>query len=434
MSQGQNKIKVLVVTYFPWDDNLSTGNTLSNIFSGMNDNIEFANIFFKDGVPNNKLALKYFYVSEKKMIKSIWTRQQVGEDITGSLETMSRKNYTSSTYNKARKLRWEIFLIAQDSIGLLGNWKSKQLDKFVLDFSPDIIFGPLGRVPVSNNMMTYLKCKFNIPLILYPWDDHYSLRKCSISPFFWIKTYVERKSIRNCAKNSEFLYTITSKMQNEYSHYFNKKCKLLNKAYVFTEEPPMNKYVQEPIKIIYMGNIGAGRWKIISRVVKALDSINKEGKLADIYIYSSTPISEKVKSKLNIPGTSQLKNSVPNTEVLNIMKSADILLHVIPMNLKDRLQERLSFSTKIVDYFYCARCVLVVGGKTATTEYLRDNDAAIFVNKNIKITLQNVLSDKNLILEYGEKAWRCGVNKHQRIKSQDMIYSDFQQVLNENNK
>ena len=72
-------------------------------------------------------------------------------------------------------MRWELFLLLQDLIGILGNWKSSQLDSFVENFAPDIVFGPLGRMPVSNNLMTYISKKFNVPLITYPWDDHYSL-------------------------------------------------------------------------------------------------------------------------------------------------------------------------------------------------------------------------------------------------------------------
>lgn len=40
------QIKVLVVTYLPWSNDISVGNTLSNIFKGMEDRIEFANIYF----------------------------------------------------------------------------------------------------------------------------------------------------------------------------------------------------------------------------------------------------------------------------------------------------------------------------------------------------------------------------------------------------
>ena len=37
-------MKILVVSYLPWNDDISVGNTLSNIFRGMDNQIEFANI------------------------------------------------------------------------------------------------------------------------------------------------------------------------------------------------------------------------------------------------------------------------------------------------------------------------------------------------------------------------------------------------------
>ena len=37
---SEEKIRVLVVSYLPWRNDVSVGNTLSNIFDGMQDKIE----------------------------------------------------------------------------------------------------------------------------------------------------------------------------------------------------------------------------------------------------------------------------------------------------------------------------------------------------------------------------------------------------------
>ena len=260
------KLKILVVTYLPWSNDLSVGNTLSNIFRGMEDKLEFANIYFREDVPNNDIVSRFFNISEKQLAKNIIKRKSTGKEI---FPKITEKKEFSSRYNKARSMRWDSMLLAQDLIGILGNWKSKALDEFVDSFQPDLIFGPLGRVPASNNLMIYISKKFDIPLVTYPWDDHYSLKKVAFSPFFWIKTFVERHAIKKCAKQSKYLYGITQTMCEEYAEYFHKDFKVLYKGYVFDKMPEI-KQSTIPLKLIYMGNLGSGRWQVLGMMAEAV--------------------------------------------------------------------------------------------------------------------------------------------------------------------
>lgn len=427
-------MKVLVITYLPWRDDISVGNTLTNIFSGLETKIEFANIYFRDGMPNNNIAEKYFHISEKELAKSILTKKVVGQEVK-NYKPNNNKEHFSKSYNNARRLRWDIFLLLQDCIGLFGKWKSKELDKFVSEFDPDIIFGPLGRMPASNNLMVHLNKEYNIPIIPYAWDDHYSLKKISFSPFFWIKTFIERKSVKKCAVQSKFLYTITEKMKDEYSSHFKKECKLLFKGYDFIKKPRLGSR-SKPVKIIYMGNIGSGRWKVLAKVASSLKKLNKITKEAELFIYTLSPLSSKMKSQLAIEETSYLMEPVVSEEVLATMQSADILIHVEPTKLKDRLFFRLSFSTKLVDYFYNAKCILALGGSTESMNYLQKNDAAIVELKtdNIENKLKGIINNTGLIDQYSNKSWECGVKNHQIKNIQERILNDFKEIIYNHSK
>ena len=430
-----SKINVLVVSYLPWRNDVSVGNTLSNIFDGMQDKIEFSNIYFKGGKPQNNVAQKYFYIPEKELAKSILTRKSVGKRV--SLDKASDNNVMkkNGAYNKARQLRWESLLLAQDMIGILGKWHSKELDSFIEEIKPQLIFGPLGRVPVSNILMSYLHDKYSIPVIAYAWDDHYSLHKQAVSPFFWGKTFLERRYIRKCAQRSEFLYTITEEMREEYSQYFNKKCKTLYKVYDFSGEPEIKSNVEYPISIIYMGNIGAGRWKELGKVAQAVKSIKKNEKKCFLKIHTMSPRTDEMEKALNIENASALLEPVPTADVLKTMHSADILIHVEPTGKKECNFFRLSFSTKIVDYLYNARCIVAVGGHTAAMSYLERNDAAVVIEDETKIQkeLEKLIDDPKKIEEYAHKSWECGRRNHQKKTTQDMIYSDFMQTVNKEN-
>jgi len=422
-------IKILVVTYLPWRDDISVGNTLSNIFNGMENQIEFANIYFRDDFPNNKLVNRIFHISEKKLLKSILSRKPVGNEVSLKKEIELKEDFSNS-YNKARRLRWDSLLLIQDLIGILGVWKSQNLDNFIRGFDPDIIFGPLGRVPVSNNLMTYISQKFNIPLICYPWDDHYSLNKKSYSPFFWIKIFIERNAIRKCAKQSRFLYTITTLMQSEYSEYFQKRCKVLYKGYHF-DRKPLLRSVGTPVILTYMGNIGSGRWKVLARLANIINAINSDSKKFELNIYTLSPISKGMENSLNI-GSSHLMKPVKEKDKMETLNKADILIHAEPISKKESQFFRLSFSTKLVDYFYNAKCILAIGGETASTKYLKETDSAIVENNLdiIKDKLLSILDDPSIIENYAEKAWICGMRNHNILKIQTDLYNDFMLELN----
>ena len=424
----KRKLKVLIITSMPWREDNNIGNSYSNIFKGMEDKIEFAHIYCRKGEPQNKICHKYFQITEEDMVKSIFNKKyNVGRkfNTNGSYETKQEVN--SAVYNRLRILRWEIFFIVRNIIWDLGKWKTKKLDEFVEEFEPDIIFGTLTYMPNINKMMVYLKKKYNIPLVTYAWDDVYSLKQFSLSPFFWIRRFIQRKHIRRCVAESEYLYTITDLMQKEYRKYFNKECKILYKGYEFSKYFTPKKVVGKPIKIIFMGNIGAGRWKTLEKVVDALEKINKDECKAKLYIYTLSPKSEEMIKKLNREGVSQLMDVVDNKDVLKVQQSADILLHVEPTKNKERLFYRLSFSTKIVDYFYASRCIIGLGGTTASLDYLKNHDAGLVIEgmSNLEEELKRIIEDKDLILDYGYKAWKCGFENHQISKIQDTIFEDL---------
>ena len=430
---SEKKIRVLVISYLPWRNDVSVGNTLSNIFDGMQNRIEFSNIYFKGVRPQNTIAKKYFYIPEKELAKSILTRKSVGKEISQvNVSDDGSADNKKGAYNRARQLRWESLLFVQDLIGIWGNWHSKELDSFIKEIKPQLIFGPLGRVPVANILMSYLHDQYLIPIIAYAWDDHYSLHKQAISPFFWGKTFLERKYIRKCAQRSEFLYTITEEMREEYSQYFNKKCKVLYKAYDFSGKPEMKSKVEYPISIIYMGNIGAGRWKELAKVARTVKAINRDKKKCFLKIYTMSPHTEKMEKALNIDNVSALLEPVPTEEVLSVMRSADILLHVESTGKKERNFFRLSFSTKIVDYLYSARCIVAIGGYTAAMAYLKENAAAVVIEDEGKLQneLEKLIDDPKKIEEYAYKSWNCGKRNHQRKVIQDMLYFDFMQATN----
>lgn len=430
----KRKIKVLVITHSSWRNDTSVGNSYSNIFVGMDDRIEFAQIYIRDGIPENNLVHKYFKISEKKLLKSVFTRKPVGKKYI--LDNPMNTHFVnfSKKYNIMRSLRWNIFLLGRDIASSLGKWKTKELDLFLEEFKPDIIFGTLTFIPVINQLMIYSKKKTGAKLVTYPWDDWYHINSNSWSLFYYIRIYLERYYIRKCVKSCKFLYTITEQMKNEYTRIFNKKCKILRKGYDFKNKHIIKKLNLDEISLVYVGNIGDKRWEVLAYIAKVIKefNVNNEIKFCQ-YIYTLSPVNNKVKTSLNIPGASKMMGSIPSNKVSGVMDKADILIHVEPVD-KIRLETcRLSFSTKLVDYFFNGKCILAVGGQNASMNYLKANDAALIVDdlEMLYEVIKNIATNPTIIYDYGNKAWECGKKNHDINVIQKMIYQDFLNLIND---
>lgn len=428
----KRKLRILFITYSSWREDNNNGNSYSNIFHDMDDKIEFANIYFKDDMPQNKLVHKYFHISERGLMKSAFNRKPVGNSFYLEDAYHTPATQYSVAYNKARALRWESILLLRDYWTASGKWKTEKLDNFVKDFNPDIIFGNLHFIPVYNRIMRYLSKRFDIPLVLYPWDDFYSTKRISYSPVYWFRFWIERFDIKRCAKQAAYMYCITKQMQEEYSNYFGKECRLLYKGRNFDGEPLLKQCLKAPVRLLYMGNIGNGRWIELGKIAAQLKSINmlEPGK-ARLDVYTLSPHTDDICAALNIDGTSALHDPVSIEEVEHIRNEADILVHVEPTIKRERLNLRLSFSTKLVDYFYNARAVLAIGGETSAMEYLRENDAAIVETdpKQFEGLIKKLVYSKDMIKEYSLKAWECGKRNHRIQDIQNRLYCDFCKLI-----
>lgn len=409
------------------------GNTYSNLFDNM-QNVEFFSVYGKSGRPNQKFVSRCFHITEKELIKNLLNKNySVGQEI--EIEDENDKIFKNGKLlNTAKKLRFEIFFFIRDFIWKIGRWKSKELKTFIEDVNPDLIFAPLDNSIPLNNLVQYVQKHLNCKLALYAWDDMYTLNCFSLSPFFWLKRFHSRKIMRKTVKQCNKLYVISEKQKQVYEKSFNCICEVLYKGFEFNEKPK-NSMKKSPLKLLFTGNLAYGRYIPLAMIARALQNINKDGVKAQLYVYSQTPLKKSVIAKLNVDNSSFFMGAISHKETMRMQNEADILLHVESFEKSTKSSVWLSFSTKLVDYFYQSKCVFAVGpSDVASIDYLIKNDAAIVVtNKNeIEDKLRLIVENPDIVSEYGVKAWECGKGNHQIKEIQNRLYRDFEDILNEN--
>lgn len=424
-----NKMKILVVTDVLWRTDNGVGNSYSNIFSNL-QNVEIRNICCQEGPSDNTISSGCFQIGEARLIKNLINKNYPAgaeeKEKTDTVEVDEQKDSKNSFLSFLVRSRLQILLWIREAIWKIGRWKSPELREFVDNFQPDIIFAQLQDKMYMNNLIIYLQEYLKKPLVVYSWDDVYSLRQFSLSPLFWIDRLFQRTSIRSLMKRTSLLYTISEEQKEEYHKSLGIDTDLLYKGMILNELPQINSELSsaKSIQMLYTGNLYSGRYQTILSICKIINKINSRGVRIQLHIFSGTNLSEKQKRRLCIGNSSFFEGSISEKEVVEKQKEADVLLHIEPKSLKGRLLCRLSFSTKLVDYFSRAKCIFAVGDPICSSiAYLQRNDAAIVVNtvEQAEEALNEMISKPELIPQYAKKAFDCGKRNHDLSKIQERL-------------
>lgn len=426
-------MRILVITDAIWRNDNGVGNSYSNIFRGMKD-VEIANICCQAGVSQNDVSSCCFQISEGSLAANLRNRSVPSGGVEVKTEASNiAVPADAGAFRIIKRSRLQLFFWIRDMIWSLGRWKSPELNEFIDEFKPDLIFAQMQDKMYLNKLVRYVQRYAGKPLVLYVWDDVYSMRQFSLSPLYWIDRLMQRHSIRKTVRQCSILYAISKEQVEEYGRAFKKRTALLYKGGDFGE-PPERGELNRPLKLIYTGNLYSGRYRTLARLCKDLQEINKDGSKAVVDIYSGTPLSDKEINSLNISGTSAFCGKISEAEVQQLQSEADILLHIEPFTLKGSLLCRLSFSTKLVDYFHKRKCIFAVGsGLCSSMKYLKRYDAAVTAESydDMRDKLKSLINNPETVREYTDKAWDCGAQNHRIEDIRNRLLKDFGEVINE---
>lgn len=426
-------VRILIISRNAWNN--SSGDTLTNFFQDSNEN-ELAQIYCRDELPNNNLCLKYYKISESLLLKSILKRKCIAgesvnvQNIYENKRALLLAKKEKKLYDRLRNKRFILLLWLRELLWIVGRWKSVQLEKFISEFNPDIIYTDAYDTFYTYRLLHYAQSVAKVPYVIFHSDDHVTFRQFSLNPFFWINRGLLRFEIQKAVRLAALNYCITDEQKRLYGRIFNQEFKILTKCADFG--PQYNSYKPgTPVKMTFAGNIYYDRWKTLEKLSQAIESANRDGKKVELSIYTGNPVSKRIYRKLYRKDSVLLKGHLPYAKISEIQQGTDILVHVESFNLKQKLLTSLSFSTKLVDYFESGRCILAIGWeKAASIKYLKDNDAALIVTdlNQIQNTLKLIIQEPLLINEYGRKAFDCGKRNHDRGAVLKSFRADLKQI------
>ena len=273
-----------------------------------------------------------------------------------------------------------------------------------------------------NRINRYILKRTGAKGIGYFWDDNFTYKQ-SKKLGHRIYRFFQRADLKKTAKMCDTFFAITPKTKKEADEVFGINCEVLTKPIDLEKYPFRNYEPSKPIKMLYTGKVVIGRFDTIKLIGKALDEINKDGVKAELDVYTTTYLSDEDLADLS--EHVHILGAIPQTEVAAVQRAADVLLFAEAIDGANAKIARLSFSTKLTDYFRSGKCILAVGNEdTAPMEYLKEKDAALCAsNLDEIINAIKLLTDNSgLIPEYAQKAYNCGKENHDKKDIQKRLF------------
>jgi hypothetical protein len=434
----EKSAKILSVSLSTWRAD-SGVNTQTDLFKYW-ERDRVAQIYTKSNLPDTPVCDRFFQISENAVIRSVYTRKPVGRQVHNGAEAdeQSRKAIEAEKdlYIKAHKKKSWLMTIAREIVWATGKWKTNALDQFIREFDPDVYFIPIYPVVYMGKLQLYILKKHPRPYVCYLADDNYSYKACGQNVFAYIHRFFLRKVVAKLAVNCNEMFTITQTEAVETDEQFGTHSVVMTKGIDYSKLVFREKDISEPISMVYTGKLVIGRASSLAAISKALAEINKDRLRMTLDIYSHDVVDDKTMKLFNSNGCSY-KGGVPKESVAPIQEAADIVVFVESLEKKYRYAARLSFSTKLTDYFMSGKCIFAIGDKSiAPIEYLKNNDAAVIASDYSEITdqLRKLTENHEMISIYARKAFECGKRNHDVTQVRKVFISTFTKAADSRGK
>lgn len=423
-------MKILFISMSPIQKGVSIGNTFLNVFEDFPD-VQFFSVYTKNGYPDSSIE-RAFQITDKQLLKRLLHRTKTVGRTVPERDGQENAPAEDKMVTFARKKRYIPMFWAQSLLWLPPYWKSEALHTFLDEIQPDLLFTILSDSVPLNKLIWHIQGYLQKPLVVYAWDNNYTLQLGLTSPLVFLNRCINRHYMRKTVQKAEQLYVISEIQKQDYEKAFGVSCKILTKSADFSGKPPVKSKYNSPLQLVVTGNIGTNRWKSLAIIAEALEQINQNGVRAQLRIYTATPLTAKMEKALKKGDSSFIMGSVPANEVPKIQEAADILVHVEALDLKNRLAVRQSFSTKLVDYFKAARPILAVGPReVASIDHLIRNDCALICQTvaEVQRALESVLDNPDKLNDLSKKAFACGKRNHNTVTMHQMLQTDLERIV-----
>lgn len=374
-------MNVLVIGGGAWVETSSLGNTFSNFFENWEDT-EFYNLYFRGTLPQNNVCDNYFSITDMSILKNYFTPKNIGcrvqkKSQSKSVDVASREKKLISYIHK---FNLKLVYNFEDFLWRTDKWKNEKLDEFLKEADPDIVFTFASGNSNIVRSVEYIKKNSGAKIVTFIADD---VHNEYLNKHDKMGRRLE-KNLDVLFKISDKIYGISEQMCEKYTVLTNKKVSLLKKG--CKEFTPLKQTYELPLKIVYAGNLLYGRDKTLAQLAKELHRINSDSTKVQLEIYSGSEVSQEMKNELEYEGTSLFMGECPYSEITEILRNSDVVLHAESFEDDNIELVKYSFSTKVIDCLQSGNLVMAIGPECVSSiKYTKLIPGAIVIDDKEKV-------------------------------------------------
>ncbi len=399
--------KTLIISANSLSSQSNNGKTLVSFFRKYPSE-SLAQLYIWPEYPDSILCKRYYRITDMEMLRS-WFGYEPGGIV--ERKTVQRDNEKPLIFDSKIK-NWHLTRLARDIIWLKNSWNTPKLNKWLEDFSPQIIFFLGINNPMLFKAAEYFSQKFHAPIITYVTDDYF-LPRFSFSLAFHIRRkwleYLMRHILHS--QNTEMLVA-NRYMKEKYLKFFNKDSHIIFNCAVIEEERNYPTLHEGPIRGVYIGNLLNNRVKTLKSFCKILSGYpNKEAFRFEIYTHE--PFTKKQIKELTLPPYLMHCGALDAQGVREKLEMSDLFLHIESFAYQNRKDTLLSLSTKLTEYMAAGRPIFMIGPtEIGSMRFLRENTSNIIVDKLCKKQIYSALDS----LLDARKRDEIGAQNYETIK------------------
>ncbi len=424
-------MRILVFSQAAWNTSNSFGNTATNWFEGWEDT-HFFHFYARQQKPNTDIVEKYYNVSAVEILKKALKGRQAGRAYDASeivAKTLDNKPTTEQVQiAKLHKSSNEIIYWGMEQVWRSRRWINKAFDAFVEEADPDIIFAFATSPYILEPAIKHIKKKKpSTKVILYLADDILT----GIEQNAWYRRGYLKKGIDYCIKAADKLYGASVEMCRKYSSLYEKEISPLYKGCTFDKSCKLRN--NDPIRLVYAGNLLFGRIDTLKKIIKALRVLNQLKNKAVLEVYSNTPLDKEKKEWFDEKNAFYM-GARPYEEIKVILNEADIVLHVESFEKEQMEAVKYSFSTKIIDCLQSGSVVVGIGPSgIASIEYLRRVPGTIIIDteRTLEERIEEVLNESCNYISNADKTRRFAINNHSIESVRTSLRREFRMIIND---
>ena len=421
-------MRVLVISVIELNEMNASGGTFANWLTGWDDTV-ISSLYCRQAITHNDFCDSYYHLSSISILKNIFTPWKIGQFTNAVSAQNGHSNIENSLLRKTKRGRLAWLYVLDDIIINTRLWQNRKYKKYISEFNPDVVFCFASSVAFIYQNLKYVKQHTNAKIVLFYADDVYSQYQQ-----LGLKNWIFRKRFPKVIKLSDKNYGASVLMCNTYSKLFGISMSPLYKGCLIN--PPKDS-CNSPIKLVYAGNLYYGREKSLANVASALRNINNaKGRIAaTLEIYTTALITDEIDAMLNIDGSSRIMGERPYSEIKEIQKNADVVLHVESFNPENIKQTRLSYSTKISDCLQSGSMTIVIGPDgIASVEEAKMIDGVRVINdeNQIEASLKTIIDNPTIIVDAAHKTHNSVANDKFQLDSVRMrLHNEFENLIKE---